>query len=63
MVISTHSSKQSKRKVISSAKEIACDAACVALDLPFDLARPICAKNIQKDMKLHGKGCKQKTNF
>ena len=33
MVISAHSRDQSKRKVISSAKEIAYDAVCILLDL------------------------------
>ena len=63
MAISTRSRKQSKRKVISSVKEIPYDAACVSLDLPFSLACSICSKKIEKDINLCGKGYTQKTNF
>ena len=60
MVISTRSRKQSKRKVISSVKEIACDATCISLHLPFSLACFVCAKKIETDMNLCKKGCTQK---
>ena len=63
MAISTRSRKQSKRKDISSVKEIPYDATCVSLDLPFSLACSICAKNIEKNNNLCGRGYTQKTNF
>ena len=63
MVISTRSAKQNKRKAISSVKEISYDATWNSLKLPFGLACSTCAKNIEQNMKLRGKGYEQKTTF
>ena len=60
MVTSTRSRIKSKRKVISSVKEIAHDATCISLDLPFSLACSVCTTKIEKDMNLHAKGHTQK---
>ena len=47
MFISTRSTKEKKRKAISSMKEIACDAAYNSLKLPFDLAYSNSSKKLK----------------